>query len=425
MLKLISVSHRRISFPLVSTLAFVLSASTACSAQVPDVTERLETLGNPMANDGKTGRALNVWDLQRFGGKLYLAGGSTVSNAGPINVWAYSPAQQTFVKEFTVREEAIEQFKVFGKSLYIPAADPKSGDKNKFYRRTLKQPWQLYKFKTPALAHVRDLFKTKSGDILLVGNNRRVFKNPSRPAAAITRDQGASFQGAGLEQATQFAANWFFSVFPYRGKIYAPSSLLRDAYNQTGVIGVYNPKRRKIELSQTLRNDEFIPRTLLGPQVGAQGSEIIYRLWKPTAYKGYLAYPVRSYSYTQATYQSAYMNSIGFYVKENIGITPTAVVFPDGQSVGEDVLIQDDYLYALANTKVSAEEFWVYVYRTKNLADARSWQPVFRFKSRNKARSFEYLENAFYFGLGQDHNDLVADSGAILRVSLPTAAKDD
>jgi hypothetical protein len=425
MRRLIPVTHCRTSVPLIISLAFVLLSSTACSAQVPDVTERLETLGNPMAGDGKTGRALNVWDLQQFGGKIYLAGGSTVNNIGPINVWAYHPAQQTFVKEFTVQEEAIEQFKVFGNSLYIPAADPKAGDTHKFYRRAIDQSWKLYQSPTPALAHVRDLFETKSGEILLVGNNRRVIKDPSQPAAAVTRDQGASFQGAGLEQVAQSAANWFFSVFPYRGQIYAPSSLLRDAYNQTGVIGVYNLKRRKIELSQTLRNDEFIPRTLLGPQVGIQGSDVIYRLWQPIVYKGYLVYPVRSYSYAQETYQSAYMNSIGFYVKENIGITPSAVIFPDGQSVGEDVLIWDDYLYALANTKVSADEFWVYVYRTKNPADPRSWQAVLRFKSGNKARSFEYLKDAFYFGLGQDYTDLVADSGTILRVSLPTAAKGD
>ncbi len=418
--------HCRISLPLMGSLVLVLLVSTSsCSAQVPDVTERLETLGNPMAGDGKIGRALNVWDLQRFGGKIYLAGGSTVSNAGPINVWAYNPSQKGFEKEFTVREEAIEQFKVFGKSLFIPAADPKAGDKHKFYRRTLDQTWKLSQSPKPALAHVRDLIKTKSGAILLVGNNRRVVKDPSQPSAAITRNQGASFRAAGLEQSTQTAANWFFSVFPYRGKIYAPTSLLRDAYNQTGVIGVFNRKRQKIELSQTLRNDEFIPRTLLGPQVGSQGAEVIYRLWKPTVYKGTLVYPVRSYSYTQATYQSAYMNSIGFYVKKNIGVTPTAVVFPDGQSMGEDTLIWNDYLYALANTKISAEEFWVYVYRTKNPLDSRSWEAVLRFKSRNKARSFEYLEDAFYFGLGQDYKDLVADSGSILRVSVPAATKDD
>ncbi|MFM2311641.1 MAG: hypothetical protein RLZZ04_917 [Cyanobacteriota bacterium] len=41
-------------------------------------------LGNPLLTDGKKGRALNVWDLQAFNGKIYLGGGSSVENAGPI-----------------------------------------------------------------------------------------------------------------------------------------------------------------------------------------------------------------------------------------------------------------------------------------------------------------------------------------------------
>jgi hypothetical protein len=43
-------------------------------------------LGNPLAADGQRDHALNVWDLQAFQGKIYVAGGSTVTNVGLINV---------------------------------------------------------------------------------------------------------------------------------------------------------------------------------------------------------------------------------------------------------------------------------------------------------------------------------------------------
>ncbi len=400
------------------SIAIILLGTSACSGQAPDVTEQLQILGKPMAVDGKTGRALNVWDLQEFAGKIYIAGGSTVSNAGPINVWAYNPAKQILEKEFTVQEEAIEQFKVFDRALYIPAADPQRGDTNKFYRRTTQEPWKLYQSAIPGLAHVRDLIKAPSGDILLVGNNRLATKDPSQPATAITLDQGISFKGAGLDNVDDAAANWFFSIFAYRGRIYAPSSLLRDTYNRTGVIGVYKPKRRIFELSQTLKNDEFIPSILLGPQLGPQGPTVIYRPWQPVAYKGFLLYPVRSYSYSRSTYESAYMNSIGFFIKRNMGLTPSAVIFPDGKAIGEDVLLKKNELYALANTKTAPDEFWVYVYKTSAPASTRNWQEVLRFKSRNKARSFEFLDNTFYFGLGQDYDDLVGESGTILKVEL-------
>lgn len=401
------------------SVTFVLVGTSACSQQAPDVTDRLEVLGNPMASDGKTGRALNVWDLQSFGGKIYVAGGSTTQNAGPINVWAYNPTgQQGFTKEFTVAEEAIEQFRVFGNHLYIPAADPKQGDAHKFYRRSIETPWKLYQSPTPALAHVRDLFETAAGEIVVVGNNRSAIQDPSQPAAAITRDQGTSFQNAGLEKAENAAANWFFTIFPYLGNLYAPSSLLRDTTNQSGVIGVYDSNRQKLELSNTLKSDEFIPRIQLGFEIGPQGPDVIYRLWQPMEYKGVLVYPVRSYSYTREKYQSAYLNSIGFFVKRKMGATPSAVIFPDRKSVGEDTLISNDELYVLSNAKISAEKFRVYVYKTKTPADLKGWQEVLRFESRNKARSFEYLNNEFYFGLGQDHSDLVGDSGRVLKVAL-------
>lgn len=128
--------------------------------QGTDVTLKLEYLGNPLSQDGKKGRALNVWDLQVFDGKIYLGGGSTVTNAGPINVWAYNPAPESFVKEYTVQEEAIEHYKVFGNQLYIPAADPRNSDHNKYYRQNDDNTWSKYTSSNVKLAHVRDLIQT-------------------------------------------------------------------------------------------------------------------------------------------------------------------------------------------------------------------------------------------------------------------------
>ncbi len=93
----------------------------------------VQFLGNKMADDGKRGRARNIWDLEAYNGRIYLGGGSTVENAGPVSVWAYDPATASFHNAYTVPEEAIELFRVFDADLYIPAADPTSGDMNKFY----------------------------------------------------------------------------------------------------------------------------------------------------------------------------------------------------------------------------------------------------------------------------------------------------
>jgi hypothetical protein len=373
----------------------------------------LISLGNPLAGDGHTGRALNVWDLQVFDGKVYVAGGSTVENSGPINVWAYDPKEQRFENEYTVQEEAIEHFRVFNNQLYIPASDPVEGDANKFYRRDVNGKWELFQSPLIELAHVRDLIKLDNGEILLVGNNRN-FKDLSKPATAITTDDGSSFTGAGLKDAPDSEFNWFFSVFAYQGKVYAPTSLLKDSMNLKGTIAVYNPAARAFELVPELNNDEFIPQSLLEQRRGKQGFYIIYRPWHPVEFKGALLYPVRSYSYYDRNYTQAYMNSVDFYVKPAPKTTPTRVTFPDGKSVGEDVLVINQEVYVVANHKISSGKFIVYIYKSKDPYNQSNWQEVAQFRSHNRVRSFEYLDGYFYFGMGQNYDESIGRSGDIL-----------
>jgi hypothetical protein len=267
-------------FFIVLLLAFALILFPCLSnklfwIQPTEIENALVNLGNPLATSGQTGRSLNVWDLQVFDGKIYVAGGSTVENTGPIDVWAYNPSQQKFEKEYKVEEEAIEHFRVFDNQLYIPAADPKIGDINKFYRRSMTGTWQLYQSDAVQLAHVRDLIKLETGEILLVGNNRS-FKDLSKPAIAITRDNGQTFEGAGIENPPSSEFNWFFSVFAYQGKVFAPTSLLRDSVNELGAIAVYNPNKQKFELDPKLGNREFIPQSQFKSRQGQQGFDVTH-----------------------------------------------------------------------------------------------------------------------------------------------------
>lgn len=378
-------------------------------------------LGNPLAEDGKKGRALNVWDLQVFDNRIYLAGGSTVTNAGPINVWAYNPVTKTFENEYTVDEEAIEHFQVFDNELYIPAADPRHGDANKFYRKTINGEWKKYASEDIKLAHVRDLIKTKSGSLLLVGNNRNPDnQNNDAPGTAKTSDDGISFQGAGINDSPSVGDvvvadyNWFFSVFSYQETIYAPTSLLRDVWTSPGTIAIYDEDLKKFILDTKLDNSEFIPRSQIDINQGKYGLETIYRMWHPVEFNNSLVYPVRSYSNSdkKQQYLGKYMNSIGFYLKEDMGKTPIAIKLPH-RALGEDVLIIDDELYILANKQIQPEKFAIYVYKTQEPLRAK-WSEVLHFNSTNKARSFEYLDGTFYFGLGQDYGEAISHSGDIL-----------
>ena len=396
----------------VVTLALILLIFRVL--QRPNVT--VTRLGNPLLKDGHEERALNVWDLQAFDGKIYLAGGSTVTNSGPINVWAYDPQKQDFVKEHQVPEEAIEHYCLLDNQLYIPAADPTKGDRHKFYRREGNK-WQKYASGAIKLAHVRDLVKTDAGELLMVGNSRQTTLASSRGTAIATpTETGFEIQAAGVDNvATQGTIiadfNWFFSVFRYRNQIFATNSLLRDAENFPGAIAKYNPQSKQFVLDFNLRNAEFIPESIINSE-DKQGVWVIYRPWNPVEYQDYLVYPVRSYSITPNNYQQAYMNSIGFFYKSDMGSSAKTLKLPQGK--GEDVLVVDNELYVLASRQRSDSQFINYVYKTDRLSDKTKWQRVVKFKSWNKARSFEYLDGTFYFGLGQDYGDAINNSGDIL-----------
>ena len=402
-------------------LITLLILAAGVSRQKVSNEKSIVRLGNPFLSDGKTDRALNIWDLQAFGGKIYLGGGSTVTNPGPINIWAYAPSSQKFVKEYTVDEEAIEHYRVFDDRLYIPAADPTQGDRNKFYCRGVNSQWQKYASPVVKLAHVRDLIKTDNNDVLMVGNNRQPY-NPNSVATAIaieTKD-GLSFKAGGIENVWidgQILAdfNWFFSVFRYQNRIYATNASLRDAANFPGAIAQYSPQANQFKLNGNLQQ-EFIPEKLF-VRGGKYGLQVIYRPWNPVEYQGYLIYPVRSYSRHPSSYHQAYMNSIGFFYKSVMGESPQEVKLPR-KALGEDVLVVDNDLYVLANKKRRDDKFIVYVYKTDRLDRKIEWQQVVKFKSNNKARSFEYLGGTFYFGLGQDYGEKIANSGDILSYSI-------
>lgn len=375
-------------------------------------------LGNPLVADGKTDRALNVWDLQAFNDKIYVSGGSSVENAGPINVWAYNPKTQSFEKEYTVEEEVIERFRVFDNELFIPAGDPRSGDANKFYRKEADNKWHKYSYNSLALAHVRDLIKTNSGDILLVGNSRNPA-NSSQPGTAITMDNGNTFQGAGINKIPVINDepilffNWFFSVFSYQNQIYAPTSLLKNKVDIPGAIAVYSKKQKKFELDYSLSNLDFIPKNLNSKN----DLSIINRIWNTLEYRDSLIYSVRSYAINSRNNHQAYMNSLGIFIKKSLKSEPLFVEFPDQKSLGEDILLINDQLYALANKK-QKEDFIVYVYQLTSLNKNLEWQEVLHFPSQNRARSFEYLNGKFYFGLGQDYGEAIANSGDILSYTI-------
>jgi len=369
-------------------------------------------IGNKMAEDGQRGHARNVWDLQLYQGKVYVGGGSTTQNTGPINVWAYDPATGQFDREFVVQEEAIEVYRVLDGDLYIPAADPVKGDSNKFYRRR-NGTWTNFSG-GPDLAHVRDI-ALYQGQLIGVGNARQIETHTS---AFVSHDRGRSFSPATDPKRLNIADNWFYSLFDYQGTLFA-TSLRFHVMGDLASLLTFNDQSNHFSLDAGYTTADFLPVT--GDQAYAA---VTMRLWTHVEYKGLLVYAIRTYSTARPRYHEMYNRSYGMFIKEGTKSSPQPVVFPDDRVVGEDVIVRNDSLFVLANRFAEKGHYVVYVYRLTDPQRHRdpNWDQIVKFNCRNKARSFELMNDTFYFGLGCEFDEPVAHAGEIVTVTRSSAA---
>lgn len=361
----------------------------------------VEYLGNKMADDGHSGRARNVWDLQLYDSKIYLGGGDTTTDAGPINVWSFDPVKRTFEREFIVDEEAIELFHVIDGDLYIPASDPAEGDRHKFYRRR-GGAWKQFGG-PPDLAHVRGLAHYQ-GKLVGVGNCRQ---NETETSAFVSLDEGQTFQAATDPNQLGEFDNRFYSTFEFRGVLFATSMRFRVMRDIASVF-TFDNQTNQFTLADGYTTSDFLPIT--GDSTHAF---VTMRPWRPVEFNGALVYPVKTYG-MGFHYRQGYTRSYVMFVKADLETPPVPIVFPDGISAGEDLLVRGDMLYALANLRRPNGQHLVFVYRTTDPLDSKAWEEVLRFVCTNKARSFEWYDGTFYFGLGCESDDEVAHAGALL-----------
>lgn len=414
--------------------------------QALDVTSSIEFLGNPTEGTNLNGRAQSVWDLQAFDGRLYLGHGNTTTNPGSNALWSFTPGSDTFANELTINSEAVETFRVINDRLYVPAADPVTGDSQKFYYRDAGSAWQSVSG-NPQLAHVRDVIDTGS-DLLLVGNTR----NPGTDSGIAT----SNYDGSNLSLATTNPVQYYNSGvvvgstmnFHYSGLNYSGQTLvtsLRFDYSnrvtldsesnlvvESG-IGTYDASTRTLSYAKhdffdpldenTVINDrDFLPDT--APSNVDSRTDFYSLRFNSYAENdsGVLVYSLRSYSiFTDDgsggnPYQELYQNNHNLWVKTQLQGSPTLASFSDAPAAeGEDVLLIDGVFYALANEVIADDSFVISVHSTATPEDNSTWEELFHFSNTSRAKSFEYLDDAFYFGLGADLGEDVINVGNLYR----------
>ena len=417
-------------------LLFILSALSCWS--IINQSRELHIAGlheNVPLAKGLTGKALNIWDLQLYENTIFIGYGSTVHNSGPIDLVAYDISQDTIVEYCSMATEAIERFTIIKDTLYIPNADPTRGDLKKF--SYVVNGVCGHKSIKHRMAHVRNIH-FYNDQFYLVGNTRcPEDHNPNCGGVLVLDRSKSSFDNATVSRVLGSISkfenrrwNWFFGLIEIEDKLIIPNAMFTAGYHdklkiedsQFLVINNNDSVSWSADMLEEsrLQHHHFYPNEPHGDflldSLARQTSLVIH---ESVSFENKVLYALRSYSMFRPLYESAYGNSMGVMIKDSLYSKAYRLELPDGDAVGEDIKIVDDEVYVLASKKISQDSFIVFVYSSSNPTYLEgSWREVLRFDSKNIARSFEYSDRRFYFGLGYNEGDAVHDAGQLMVVDL-------
>lgn len=396
-------------------LALLMNSSSATSAQDTtsspnDVTEHVTLVGNPFTEAFPSGEwvfARNVWDMQVFDGRLYLGHGNSNASgpavgAGPIDVWSYDAADDTFTNEYTVDEEEIEHYVILDGTLYIPGHDPKDGWALGNFYRLVNNHWQKWRT-IPSGVHTYDmtLYNGRLYAALGVdGNEGHVI--------AVSDDLGSTWSTLRIPPFEHDGKQYFvfraYQFFEVNGEllvsIMPPNELTLRAdggsYDQ-------NPLRTEVQRVtdtglEDVDVDFFAPFELGGTRYQERRIARPVRFVNQTVYIGGVI-PI----------DHDWIPLGLFSVSDAFAVTNYP--FTEG-TLPWDVEVDDDTLYVL----LSQESQQGTIVSVQATCDLSHWREVLRFQASTFARSFSFYNGDWYFGLGTLTNTLSPDTGNILRV---------
>jgi hypothetical protein len=379
----------------------------------------LEYLGNPFAARLPEGSGLEaartVWDMQVFGERVYLGHGSARSNTGPTPVWYWDCATETFVQEFTVDDEEIRWFGVFGDEMLVPGIDAtESWDFGNIYTFD-GSTWT----KLRTLPHAIHVYTVRrfDGDLFAI----------APPEGAPTQTLRSSDDGQTWTEVYSDPDNATQQLFEFDGHLYLDSvwagpgnqALVWDGQAFAAVEGVELFPGGLVYVSEY---EGVTSRTTYGMrQFESFGTDLVYI--------GRSAY----YKTNSSVYALHEMSAAGVE-RLSIGKTSdlTSTIHEDGSVTvqGEeayDVVVEGDACWVLTNELHEDDTAaTVRVYTSKDLV---TWTKALEFESPTIAFSFEVHGGYIYFGLGAAHphrtngysrfGENYPTAGRIYRYALP------
>jgi hypothetical protein len=375
----------------VSAAALLLACSaSACTEplrsgdrarEAPPVEVVPERLGNVFAQASAYAR--NVWDMQLFGGLIWLGHGDSIDNWGPIPIWSLDPGTGALTREFTADDEQVDEFRVLGGELYVPGHDGR-GDwtMGEFYR--LESGGWMEHRTIPHGLHVFDL-ALHGGRLFAALGTEDVRGQETVVASA---DRGESWTAVTDE------TDRVYDLFELSGVLYGAPKM--NAGDSTGAWPLL-----RFDGARFVRT-QIGGATLLAGIPGAGWGRMV----RPTEFGGVLIYIAAGGTFDWIP--------VSLAVTRDLREVRRAAL-PDAAAVPYDLLVRGGTLYVLAAAPDGARGgYTMRVYRS---ADTLAWRELFHFHAATFARSFEESGGDFFFGLGCDYPAPHPASGDLLRVS--------
>lgn len=374
----------RDQFRIIISLVVLMTAFSLNLHAGPDVSSHTEYIGSPFAaafpgNSNIYPR--NIWDMQLFGGKIYMGAGNSSnfapnSNAGAGGIRAYTIAGASFAKEFDVNEEQIDVYRVLGGSLAVPGHDSTESWALGNYYRYENSAWVKYR-NVPHGIHVYDILQYNDTMFAAEGTDAPY-------SVCISTNYGISWSTA---TGTEYISR-AYSLFNLDGKVYATSVWVRG-YDSSVNYGMFEYQGGAAFVKNT--GCTFFTMFPNAPATGTPAFKIV----RPTNFKNKLLYIGGvQFNDHQVYPYGAYCAGPSIV---SVSSVPIAAISGSTTTLPWDIIARDDAVYVLLGTRLSSSTYRVSVISS---SDTVTWSEVLHFSTATFARSFELDNGDFYFGLG-------------------------
>ncbi len=346
--------------------------------------------------------ARNVWDMQVYNDELYFGIGNSANdgpaeNAGPIPIVKYD--KENFIYEFYVDDEQVDIFKVYNNTLYVPGHDAtQSWDYGNFYTKNSQSTWQKYRTIPDAL-HVLDIIEFNNKLYAAVGAYEGALISTSS-------DNGASWTNQ------EFGGSRVYSFLPVADKLYAIKKFLTYEEDYESV-ALLNVSTDSFDIQTNITLNTIFPNTSLDNEI--------------TSLKIFRATPIEEKTLFIGAYKynSYHPIPFGLYIASynNSSLESQKITLENGY-IPRDILVDDEFIYLLVSVDLNDTTTIKVLKSDKNNI---AFEDMLSFSYATFARSFEKLDDYFYFGMGSDlanptdpddseNDNLATQTGDILKM---------